>query len=197
MKTNTVKLLTLVFVLLAVSQTFAQVDAVPAKNNFKIRVPLKYNGFFSQRFSAGLQYERLISATNTLSLGAMYYHHDNQQFSYSGGIVPYRVLMILPQWRHYFRKNKEHYFNGFHIGVSSAYLNTHIDWSEATEKKHYAGIGGLIGYQQVIKKRLAIGCTPSLHYGFEATNLAGYNRIGRRMATAFSASVDVHIGYIF
>jgi hypothetical protein len=105
--------------------------------------------------------------------------------------------MVLPQWRHYVRKREKNYFNGFYYGASAVYLRDFIDRAENRENRHVISLGALIGYQQVIKKRLSLGITPSLHFGIENTNLNKRNPNRRLTATTFITSLDFHIGYIF
>jgi hypothetical protein len=196
---NKYKLLTFLIAVLLVTQSYAQTEALPVKHNIKLRMPLSYNGLFSQWITAGLQYERLISAKNSLNLGTIYYYSkDNRFSSYRENINSQNHLLILPQWRHYFRKNEQNYFNGFYVGASAAYVRSRIDWVGFVQKSDAMGLGGLIGYQQVIKKKLSIGFTPSLHYGLENSNNPSYGSISsRRTYPVFIGSLDLHIGYIF
>jgi hypothetical protein len=148
---------------------------------------------------AGGQYERLINAKNSLSLGVIYYYNFNfsHRFPDWDNIQNSRSLQIMPQWRHYFRKNKENYFNGFYVGASSVYGRQIIKRVYSTEKWHFMGVGGLIGYQQVIKKRFSVGFTPALQYGFEYTNSPESRGRSSRIYSVFSGSLDLYIGYIF
>lgn len=194
---NKYKLLTLLIALLLSAKTFGQTESLPVKHNIKLRLPLSYNGLFSEWFTAGLQYERLITAKNSLSLGAHYLDSEgNRFFSSWEQVQGYKSLMVLPQWRHYFRKNEQHYFNGFYAGVSAVYVRSNTDQGEYIRKSHVMALGGLIGYQQVIKKKISIGITPSLHYGVENANRLGF-KTSRQTFPVFSASLDLHVGYIF
>jgi hypothetical protein len=193
-------LLPLFFLLLSCAQLFSQdTDTLPVKHHIKLRLPFWYKGFFTQTFLTGLQYERLISPKNSVSLGISYYYSNRNYFDGRSTVENYRQLMVLPQWRHYFRRNKQNYFNGFHLGASAAYLRDYIDRPNALEKHHVMGLGILVGYQQVIKKKFSLGITPSLHFGVENTNYNRYQNasINRRFSTVFIVSPDFHIGYIF
>jgi hypothetical protein len=197
---NKYKLLIVLTAVLLVSKASAQTESLPVQNNIKLRLPLSYNGLFSDWITAGLQYERLINTKNSLSLGVNYIGIDGNRFFSSldkARVQGYSGLMILPQWRHYFRKNQDKYFNGFYVGASAAYLKDNIDRKEAIEKRHVIGLGGLIGYQQVIKKKISLGITPSLHFGLEQSNLPRSSNDRLRMSTIFIHNLDLHLGYIF
>jgi hypothetical protein len=114
---NKYKLLTLLIALLLITKTFAQTDSLPVKNIIKLGLPLTYNGLFAQYFSAGLQYERLINAKNSLSLSVDYLDSEgNRFFPALNKERGDKSLIIMPQWRHYLGKNKDTYFNGFYVG---------------------------------------------------------------------------------
>jgi hypothetical protein len=190
-------LLLLPLLMLTYTQSFSQVtDSLPVKHNVKLKLPFNYKGFFTERFATGLQYERLISPKNSVSMGISYYYSNRNHFDGRSTIQNYKQVMVLPQWRHYFRRNPENYFNGFHLGASSVYLRDYIERPDVLEKRHVMGLGILAGYQQVIKKKISLGITPSLHFGVENTN---YNsrRIRRRFFTTFIYSLDFHVGYVF
>jgi hypothetical protein len=192
---NKYKLLILLTAMLLSAKTFSQTQSLPVKNAIKLRLPLRYDGLFSQWYTIGLQYERLINAKNSLSLGATYLDSDGSRFFSSYKQVQgYKVLKVLPQWRHYFRRKEENYFNGFYVGGSAAYVKSNIYRRESTQRGHAIGLGGLIGYQKVIKKKLSIDITPSLHYGLENANNPDFNR---RIYTVFIGSLDLYVGYVF
>ncbi|QHT68410.1 DUF3575 domain-containing protein [Rhodocytophaga rosea] len=193
-------LLLLLLPVLMCAECFSQTtDSLPVKHDIKLRLPFWYKGFFTQTFLTGLQYERLLSTKNSVSLGISYYYSNRNYFDGRSTVDNYRQFMVLPQWRHYFRRNKQNYFNGFHLGASAVYLRDYIDRPNALEKRHVMGLGILVGYQQVIKKKISLGITPSLHVGLENTNYNRHQnaRINRRFSTIFIVSPDFHIGYIF
>lgn len=192
------KLLTIVIALLLFTKGFAQTDPLPVKYNIKLRLPLYYNNFFSNWYTVGAQYERLINAKNSLSLGVIYYDfNDYQRLLLWRSVQESKSVLIMPQWRHYFRKNKDNYFNGFYVGASSGFGGGITYGKYVTEKTYFIGIGGLIGYQQVIKKRFSIGFTSALQYGAEYTNLPETSAMRSHLYPVFSGSLDLHIGYIF
>jgi hypothetical protein len=193
-------LLSLFLLVLTCTQSFSQaIDSLPVKHNIKLKLPFNFKGFFTERFATGLQYERLISPKNSVGLGISYYGIDKPFSDSHSTIENYKQIMVLPQWRHYFRRNRENYFNGFHLGASSIYMRDYINRPNVLEKRHVMGLGILAGYQQVIKKKISLGIMPSLHFGVENTTYNRYQNasINRRFSTVFIVSPDLHIGYIF
>jgi hypothetical protein len=187
----------LILGVLVISQTLAQRTALERKNNIKLKLPLSLNGLGRDWMVVGVGYERLFTPTNTLSLGVNYYNSHRQYETIGGTRTQYQQVMVLPQWRHYFRKNKDNYFNGFHAGVSTAYFQDQATFIEGYRKRRMAGMGLLAGYQQVIKKRISLGLTPSLHYGLQSNQeeLNGQQR--RFFGSTFIFSLDFQAGFLF
>ena len=142
----------LIFSIAIVNTCFSQVNSLPVKHYIKLGLPFWYKGFLSEWYTVGLQYERLLSAKNSISFGISYYNSDRKRSTTSGIIQHYKQVMILPQWRHYLRKKEVNYFNGFYLGASAVYLRDYIDRIENRENRYVMGLGVLLGYQQVIEK---------------------------------------------
>ncbi|MDO1451811.1 DUF3575 domain-containing protein [Rhodocytophaga aerolata] len=184
--------------ILLMSKSYAQIDSLPVRNNIKLKIPTGgYKHFFSEFTLVGLQYERLLTSKNSISLSAHFSNSAKDRTTVEGTIQHYKQVMLLPQWRHYLRKNKQNYFNGFYVGFSTAYMRDYIYRIDNTEKRHLIGAGALIGYQQVIKKKLSIGFTPSLHYGANFSTTNSTVRQERKTEGSLIYLLDFHIGYIF
>lgn len=183
---------------LIISKSYAQIDSLPIRNSIKLKIPTGgYNHFFSDFMLVGLQYERLLTSKSSISLSTHFANSAIDRKTVEGTIQNYKQVMLLPQWRHYFRKKEEYYFNGFYVGVSTVYMRDHISRVENTEKRHLIGAGALIGYQQVIKKKISIGFTPSLHYGANISKTNSISGQERKIEGIFIIGLDLHLGYIF
>jgi hypothetical protein len=135
--------------LMVIGKTFGQ-ESDWKKNKIKLKIPLNYQRFFSDRLVGGLQYERVVSQMNSVTIGVSYFrmqyyrstfakpanYHPvkeigslGQTASYGRISVPgnsegelYRQLFIWSQWRHYFNPARSSNSSRVFAGLSAGYV---------------------------------------------------------------------------
>lgn len=141
----------LAFVLVVSAIAARGQEIEPKKNNFKLKIPLNYRGYFSDRLAGGIQYERAISRANSVVLGAgyfrTYYHfylgtnprpyHFTKEigslalpaYSVSPPGLPdgldgetYQQIFLSAQGRHYFNRNRTSRNTRIFAGIAAGYL---------------------------------------------------------------------------
>ena len=178
------------------------------KNNFQVP-PLFLPSLVDKHKGAAvsIRYERLLSNKWSVAISGGYH-----QGAGSGRFAPadWRLnsrqgFSIRPSLVYYLR-NKEkadRAFRGFYTGSALTYsqdtfwYTSKINGQSENQTQYFALAGGIIGYQQVVKKRISVGIEASGGSGYAVNRQAYYGLTGRREFGYFYFDATLRAGYVF
>ena len=175
------------------------------KNNLQV-TPLALLSLVDKDKGAavGFRYERLLSNKWSATISGGYYQNAGSG-RYDPTVTSRQGFSVRPSLVYYLR-NKEktnRNFRGFYTGGAFTYSQDtfryvrRFNGETDNQTQHFALIGGIIGYQQVIRKRFSLGLEINGGSGYSANQQTTYGSAYPGGFGYFYWDASLRAGYIF
>lgn len=185
-------------------------SALMQKNNVQIRLPTYFKGFPKDFLYVGMKYERLLKPKLSIGVYADYRVDNSDYQGYQRKIFESKHLSLKPTLIYYLRNKakSDRNYRGVFLGISSLFglqrydQLSYYDYNQPDRyeivNQKILGIGPRIGYQQLIKKRLSIEASASIHYFYIWGKYESIERKERRnYGNNYFLDAGVRVGYVF